>query len=273
MTALVLDQITDVGAKLIELRRFLLLDSSRPGQGDHDVVYDACGSLAHHHDAIRQKNRFRDTVRDEDHRFAIPLPDAQQLEIHLVAGHGIQSAERLIHEQQVRILDQRTADAGSLPHAARQLVRQSFGEIRNPGDVQKLEAASSIMPYVLSHQIDGEQHVVDDRAPGQHDGVLEDYAVGSPRSVNASALQNDASFAWTQEPGHQQQQSALSAPGGTENRHELIMRHAQIDLVESMDHVAAAAIRLRHADDINLDSLSRGTRKARCRHDLRVRIL
>jgi hypothetical protein len=149
----------------------------------------------------------------------------------------------------------------------------SFGKIRNSGDVQKLERASAIMPDVLSHQIDGEQHVVDDRAPGQHDGVLEHDAVGSSRSVNRSALQNDASLAWAQESGHQQQQSALSAPGGTENRHELIMLHAQIDLIESTDHFAATAIRLRHADDINLDSLSRGTRAARCRHDLRARIL
>ena len=58
-------------------------------------------------------------------RMVLPdsLPDAQQLEVHLLAGQRVERAERLVHQHQLRVVDQRACDRRALLHAARQLVR------------------------------------------------------------------------------------------------------------------------------------------------------
>ncbi len=54
--------------------------------------------------------------------FLALLPDAQEFEVHLLARQRIERAERLVHQDQLRIVHQRTRDGRALLHAARQLV-------------------------------------------------------------------------------------------------------------------------------------------------------
>ena len=51
-------------------------------------------------------------------------PDAQQLERHVVACHGVERAERLVHQEQWRVEQQGAAQGGALLHATRQFARQ-----------------------------------------------------------------------------------------------------------------------------------------------------
>ena len=50
-------------------------------------------------------------------------PDALQLEVHLLARHRVERAERLVHEEERRVVDEGAGDRGALLHAAGQLVR------------------------------------------------------------------------------------------------------------------------------------------------------
>ena len=61
------------------------------------------------------------------------LPDPLQLEVHALARQRIERAERLVHQQDLRIARQRPADAGALLHAAGQLVGISVAEFAKPG--------------------------------------------------------------------------------------------------------------------------------------------
>ena len=70
-------------------------------------------------------------------------PDAQQLERHLVARHRVERAERLVHQQERRIEQQRAAERGALLHAARQLARQLLGE---PVQARHLEQLAGRAP-------------------------------------------------------------------------------------------------------------------------------
>ena len=70
----------------------------RPGRGRHD------------HHPIGQQDRLRDAVGDEQDGLAPLLPDAEQLEAHLFPGHRVQRAERLVHQQQAGIGQERAAD-------------------------------------------------------------------------------------------------------------------------------------------------------------------
>ena len=58
----------------------------------------------------------------EQNRAAYLTPETLQLFVHLIAGDLVQGAERLVHQQQVRIVGQSTCNAHPLSHPSRKLV-------------------------------------------------------------------------------------------------------------------------------------------------------
>src|ERR1700761_779183 len=77
-------------------------------------------------DTVAKTNRLADVVRDEQHGEppADPLANPVELVVEQVAGHGVERAERLVHQQHVP-LPRPGAGPGAPPaHAAGQLVRQ-----------------------------------------------------------------------------------------------------------------------------------------------------
>ena len=60
------------------------------------------GPRRHDDHAGRQEHRLGDGVGDEDDRRAALAPDLEQLGLHPLAGHLVQRAERLVHEQDRR---------------------------------------------------------------------------------------------------------------------------------------------------------------------------
>src|SRR5215510_302911 len=85
-------------------------DVPRPRQINIDLADDGCRPRSHDENAIGEERRLADTVRYEDDRLTIRLPDAQELHTHLIAGDGIEGTEGLIHQQQTGLVDERTAD-------------------------------------------------------------------------------------------------------------------------------------------------------------------
>ena len=85
--------------------------SMRPGRGDKQQ------------NPIAKKGRFGDRVGDEYDGASLLQPDALQFEIELIARDGVERTERLVHQQDVRIVGQRARDRGTLPHAAGKLTR------------------------------------------------------------------------------------------------------------------------------------------------------
>ena len=72
---------------------------------------------------VREEDRFGDGMRHEDHGRPGLLPDAQHLSVEALAGHLVERAERLVHEQERGFQSQRAGDRHTLLHATRQLVR------------------------------------------------------------------------------------------------------------------------------------------------------
>jgi hypothetical protein len=116
----------DVAVEYVTLHHF---DLSRSGQIDHHLACNGRGPAAHHEDPIRKKCRFADAVGDEDHRLAVDLLDAQQLLTHLVPRDGVERTERLIHQQNARVVNERSTQCRPLPHAAGEHIRQPIGEV------------------------------------------------------------------------------------------------------------------------------------------------
>src|SRR5207237_10245589 len=87
-------------------------------QIDPDELDDPARPRGHHRDVAREEDRLGDAVRDEDDRRAGLLPDPQQLEVQALAGHLVEGAERLVHEQDRRLARERARDRDPLLHPA-----------------------------------------------------------------------------------------------------------------------------------------------------------
>src|SRR6476646_4644210 len=122
-------QVTDLARDALVLRMADdAIQAARARDRNSDVGNDATRTRRHDDDAIAEKDRLRDRVRDEDDGLAAGLPDALQFEVHSLARQGIQRTERLVHQENFRIARQCPANAGALLHAPGQLVRIAVPE-------------------------------------------------------------------------------------------------------------------------------------------------
>ena len=109
----------------------ILRDPTRPGGHDDDPG--------------RQEDRLGDAVGHEHDGRPGPSPDAHQLGVHPLAGHLVERAERLVHQQQLRIERQRAGDRDALLHAARQLPRMPFGECLELDELEQVGGAAAAL--------------------------------------------------------------------------------------------------------------------------------
>src|SRR5471030_951847 len=107
---LVLNLAAKIAADLVELRALLDLEAARPREWNFNVGNHLARPLAHHQHPVGEIDGFADAVGDEDRGAVMLLPDLHQREVHLVARDRVEGAERLVHQQQVGLEDQRAAD-------------------------------------------------------------------------------------------------------------------------------------------------------------------
>ena len=110
-------------------RRAHLGDVARPRQVDRELadrMRRRPGREAD--DAVAERDRLVEVVGDEEHRLLLLGPEREQLVLHQLAGLDVERRERLVHEQDVGVEDERLRQADALSHAARELVRIAVAE-------------------------------------------------------------------------------------------------------------------------------------------------
>ena len=114
---------------ILIFRRLAGFGGARPWQVDGNLVGDTAWMRCEDHDARREKDRFRDGVRDEeDGPFVLGI-EAQQFLIEAVACHLIERGEGFVHEQNARATNQGAGDRDAHLHAAGELARIAAGDI------------------------------------------------------------------------------------------------------------------------------------------------
>ena len=99
------------------------------------------GRAAHDQHPVGEEHRFENAVGDEEHRLAVGDPDALQLEVHALARQRVERAERLVHQQHARIVNEAPGDADALLHAAGQLGRIFASRSREPDQGEQVAGA------------------------------------------------------------------------------------------------------------------------------------
>src|SRR6476659_271235 len=110
-------------------RRAHLGDVARPRQVDRELadrMRRRAGREAD--DAVAHRDRLVEVVGDEEHRLLLLGPDREHFVFHQLARLHVERRERLVHEDDVGIEDERLRQADALPHPARELMRITVAE-------------------------------------------------------------------------------------------------------------------------------------------------
>ena len=116
---------------------------------------------------------------DEHHRAPLGRPQREQLVLHQLARLDVQRAERLVHEQDLRLDDEHLCKRHSLAHPARELVRIAIAETRE---------ANASQPFLGARVGLGPRHACEEetggdvlaRAPPGHQRVGLEHVTRAP---------------------------------------------------------------------------------------------
>ena len=122
-------------------------------------------------DAVGERLRLREIVRDEDDRDLERAAQARQLLLQRLARHAVDGGERLIEQQHLGIAGERAGKRDALALAARQLIGLACLEAVEVHARQQIRPRAAALG--LRHVVHGEAHVVERREMRKERVVLE----------------------------------------------------------------------------------------------------
>ena len=234
-----------------EPARLLDRHVARAWQVDREDAVDPARSRGHDNDPVRQEHGFRDRVGDEDHGLPPLEPQPFDVEAHLLPRERVQGPERLVHQEERRVVDQTPADRRSLTHPPRQLERVAVLETVEPHRGQERLRLGSERGDVQPPALDLEEDVPEDGPPVEQHRVLEDDADLGLWPGHPAPGDRDRPGRRGEQARDHQEQRALPAARGPEDRHELAFGHLQRHRVEGVHRPGAHRVRLGHAGDLD----------------------
>src|SRR5215470_6260425 len=149
----------------------------------------------------------------EQHGFFRLHPDLQQLLLHHFTGLRVERCEWLVHQQDLRVHDQRARKVHALLHAARELVGIMMLEAGKADHLDEMRRALLGLARADVEALQSVADIVQHRPPRQQRGILEhDRAVG-PRLRHHAAVDQDAARARGNQAVDHREEHGLAAAG------------------------------------------------------------
>jgi hypothetical protein len=196
-------------------------------------LFDA--ALVHHGQAVAHGQGLLLIVGDVDEGEADPALDRLQLDLHLLAELEVESTQRLVQQEDARLVHQGPGQGHPLPLAARQLLRLAPFEPHQADHAQGLGRPLTALPGrdPLDHQpvLDVLAH----RHVGEQGVVLEhrvDVALVGRQVGDVLALEEDPPGGRKLEAGHQAQAGGLPGARWPEDGEELSFPDREVDAVD-----------------------------------------
>ena len=201
-----------------------------------------CSILAavHHGDPVAHRQRLLLVVGHVHEGDADVHLDALELDLEALAQLEVEGAERLIEEQDVGLVDERSSERDSLLLAARQLIRAALLVAGQVDLFQDLGGPSADLAPGDAASLQPEADVARDIEVGEQGVALEDHVHRAlvrwlPADVATAKL--DRARGGEVEPADHPQGRRLAAAGRAEEREELAGADRERDVVDR-DHVA-----------------------------------
>src|SRR5213596_2038063 len=167
---LLADLAPELGAQRDELGR---LHRARVVQGEVQHRLDPPGARGHDGDPRREEERLVQAVGHEDHGLARPAPDVEEPLAHEHARLLVEGAERLVHQEDLRVDGERAADRDALLHAPGELARVLLREALEAERREELRRDRAPARRRRAPELEAELHVLEHRAPGKEARILE----------------------------------------------------------------------------------------------------
>ena len=213
------------------------------------------GAVAHHGHARPERHRLDLVMRDVDGRDPEPVVQPRQLGAHVDTELGVEVRERLVHQEGLRLADDRPAHGDALALAARERARSALEQVLQPEQPRDvLDAALDLRLRRLAH-LQAVAEVLRDGHVRVEGVVLEDHrdvAVAGRQARNLAVADPDLPLGHHLEPGDHPQQCRLAAAGRADEDHELTALDRQIDVV---DRAHVAVVDLPHPLESDLGHL------------------
>src|SRR5262245_23926199 len=248
----------------------LHLERARMRQLDAEIVGHARRAGGEHDHAGAEKHRLGDAVGDEDDGLLRLLPDAQQLKVHLLARERVERAERLVHQDELGIVNERARDRRALLHAAGELVGVSVFLALEAHEREEVAGASAACGHGQTEDFGGQQHVVDHAPPFEQQRRLKHHA-DVARGIERLRRRADLELAGVErvEACEKLEQRGLAAAGGPDQRHELARLHVERRLGDGEKIRSPRAVDLLHGGEVD-ERFAHGRPTARTPHASRA---
>ena len=161
-------------------------------------------------DAVGERGRVLEVVRDEERRQAHLAQDLLELDADGLARVRVQGGERLVEEQDARVARERPGERDALALAARQLARPRRGEVRDAGSARAARRRASRPPKPTLRR-DGE--VREERVVLEHVAdrpLLGGRSTPRPASSHVSPPSRHGPLLRPQQPRHGPQDASTS---------------------------------------------------------------
>jgi hypothetical protein len=131
-------------------------------------------------------------VSNVDHGFTRFPPHLGDQLLHLVAGHGVEGREGLVHEQHGRVVGEGARDGDPLLHAPRKVVRIGIRELFQLHQPELLQGDALALRFSDALHLQAEGDVAERRAPGKELGeILEHDAAILPVALDGLTADQD----------------------------------------------------------------------------------
>ena len=189
-------------------------------------------ALAHDGDAVAHRHRLDLIVRDVDRRHPERAREPADLGAHLDAKLRVEVRERLVHQEGLRLADDRAPHRDALPLAARECPWLLVEERFEAEDLRRLAHALADLLLLHLAQPEAERDVVEDGQVRVERVGLEDHrdvAVLRRHLVDDTVTDPNLALADLLEPGDHAQGRRLAAAGRADEHHELLVLGFEIE--------------------------------------------
>src|ERR1700722_8251384 len=122
------------------------------------------------------------------------LPYTQKLEIHLLARQRIKSAKRLVHQNELGIVNKRAGDGSPLLHSTRKLVWIFIFKSGQSDHGQKFMRSLATLAHRQTQNLGGQHPVLQHAAPFQQQRLLKPHT-DIARRIEGMRWRSDVNFA------------------------------------------------------------------------------
>ena len=202
-------------------------DVARARELDRVHVLDAAGPARQDDDAVGEGDGLGQVVGDEDDGLALPGPEGQELGLEAELRVGVERAERLVHEEDLRLDDERADERHALAHSARQGRREDVLEPLEPHQPDGVPDPSLALGPGIAPVREAELDVLGDGAPGEDVSFWKTYPTSGGTPVSSAPVQPDGARGRGDQARDHVEHRRLAAARRAHEGHELLVLHVE----------------------------------------------